>query len=986
MARNRSAFSFTPATKRSVGHAAFVVVAYALFFILFFAPVLFSARVLAPGDGISYFLPSYYARTLFWDTYIWGGFPAVADAPRMFWYPPALLFSLLPHSWHLFLLSAYVLASSFTYGFVFNLTRSRLSAALSGLTYGLCGFMIAHVGHVAIIHSTAWLPLVVWSLERLGTRERSSWFWFTAGTAGIACAALAGHPQMFVYTLMLVTAYALVTGWRTPAGRVHYYIVCVFMMLIGTGIAAIQLLPTAELSALSLRAALTFSDFVAYELPLRQAPMLIFPFLYGGAPAAFYGIPYFGAWPSSADGWGASELTGYVGLLPLMLACVACVADKRRDVVWFWLGVATLAFTLALGEATPFARLMYHLPVINKFRAPARFLFVFAFAVSVLAGLGVNALQRQNATNSLLRRILLTTGLVLTCCLLALKLFAGKVNELAVQRLGHAVSVNPLTNPALFVPLLLFFIVSATLLFWQKRTDANLRSALLLCVMVLDLSSFAWFYEWRYQSPYQAYLSTPAAAANYRAQLDATQQRLLPVRGGLGHVSELPPNLSQLWRLTSASGYGPLILARTSRLLTMPPHGSVDASWRDPANQSLDLMAVRYVLVASTEVEPPATTDHRGLNWSTAEFTESIGPGCAAATPPMTQIDFPQPLPATRLGVVGALACGVELPDGVEFGQVITTETSGATHTYDLRAGRDFSEWAYDCPDVRPAMRHGRAEVFRTYPAQRGAIQCEGHDYVSFVPLTMQQQIKSIALRWTGPPGSFALKKVTVIDDGARNSVPMNPIAGSLHDESRWRYAGQISKENSGYGAEVKSEDVGVARVYENLRARPRAWLTPEVLAVTSDEAFTAVRSSRLSDGRAFDPARLALVEEPVPFALQASDTKAIAHVGLLTADAMEVETTASGPAFLVTSDVYYPGWRATIDGVPARIYQTDYSLRGVAVSAGTHVVRFEFRPRSFYYGAAVSALSFLLLVGCALWLLFLVSTNRSRDRRGRPA
>jgi uncharacterized membrane protein YfhO len=87
-----------------------------------------------------------------------------------------------------------------------------------------------------------------------------------------------------------------------------------------------------------------------------------------------------------------------------------------------------------------------------------------------------------------------------------------------------------------------------------------------------------------------------------------------------------------------------------------------------------------------------------------------------------------------------------------------------------------------------------------------------------------------------------------------------------------------------------------------------------------------------------------------------------------LTDNVMEVEIDTPGAAFLITSDVYYPGWHATVDGVPARIYQTNYALRGVVVPAGRHVVRFEFRPRSLVYGGAISAFSLLLLIGCALW------------------
>src|SRR5205085_10631034 len=145
----------------------------------------------------------------------------------------------------------------------------------------------------------------------------------------IASAALAGHPQSFVYALALAAAFAVGTGWRAPVGRWRYYGLCVLGSGLGTGVAALQLWPTAELANLSWRAALDFTEFNAYALPLRQAPVLFFPFLYGGAPDAFYATAYFGAWPSSADGWGAGELSGYVGLLPLLLAAIGFITHRR---------------------------------------------------------------------------------------------------------------------------------------------------------------------------------------------------------------------------------------------------------------------------------------------------------------------------------------------------------------------------------------------------------------------------------------------------------------------------------------------------------------------------------------------------------------------------------------------------------------------------------------------------------------------------------
>src|SRR4028118_2205013 len=124
--------------KDTILHALGVLVGYTLLFVLFFAPVLFSDYLLAPGDGILYFLPNFYAPRVLWDASVWGGFPAVGDSQLMMWYPPALLFSLVK-SWNAFLLSAYVLAASFTYAYLFALTRSRFAATLGGICYGMSG-------------------------------------------------------------------------------------------------------------------------------------------------------------------------------------------------------------------------------------------------------------------------------------------------------------------------------------------------------------------------------------------------------------------------------------------------------------------------------------------------------------------------------------------------------------------------------------------------------------------------------------------------------------------------------------------------------------------------------------------------------------------------------------------------------------------------------------------------------------------------------
>jgi len=57
----------------------------------------------------------------------------------------------------------------------------------------------------------------------------------------------------------------------------------------------------------------------------------------------------------------------------------------------------------------------------------------------------------------------------------------------------------------------------------------------------------------------------------------------------------------------------------------------------------------------------------------------------------------------------------------------------------------------------------------------------------------------------------------------------------------------------------------------------------------------------------------------------------------------------------IVVSDTAFPGWVATIDGNPARIYETDVSIRGVVVDRGPHRVVMAYKPASVYLGLLIT-------------------------------
>jgi len=141
-------------------------------------------------------------------------------------------------------------------------------------------------------------------------------------------------------------------------------------------------------------------------------------------------------------------------------------------------------------------------------------------------------------------------------------------------------------------------------------------------------------------------------------------------------------------------------------------------------------------------------------------------------------------------------------------------------------------------------------------------------------------------------------------------------------------------------------------QVYENRSALPRFYLVGRVRPVRSKQEALA----RLASPE-FDPRREAVVEGEAPPGL-AGDFSGSVRVLAYAPRRVVLETEASAPAFLVTSESYYPGWRARLDGRPARLRLTNVAFRGLETPAGRHRIEMRFQPVLFWCGLAFSALA----------------------------
>jgi len=75
------------------------------------------------------------------------------------------------------------------------------------------------------------------------------------------------------------------------------------------------------------------------------------------------------------------------------------------------------------------------------------------------------------------------------------------------------------------------------------------------------------------------------------------------------------------------------------------------------------------------------------------------------------------------------------------------------------------------------------------------------------------------------------------------------------------------------------------------------------------------------------------------------------------------IKVVSDRDGFLFVSDLFYPGWRAYIDGEESKVYRANYAFRAVFVPEGEHEIKFAYKPDSFFNGLKLTGLSVLSLL-----------------------
>ena len=369
-------------------------------------------------------------RLPLWTPRIFCGYPIAAEGQIAAFYPPSLLISWLlpsPGAVNWLIISHLILAAVGMYLLARALGVSPFGAWLSAVTFSFSGYLFAHLHHVSLICAAAWLPLTILFLERAcrGPVLPSA----PLAALTYAAAALCGHPQTLFLTSLTALFWVI---WRLAQARRaaepivvavrRSVAVLLILFALGLGLAAVQLLLTADLSALAPHGERGDLSYVtSFSLLPHHLRGLITP--------NWQGTPAFNSYRGERYYW---EYVLYLGLVPLLLAIIGgaarrCAAARRG---WTLAGFALVALFLALAKGNPTYQLLRFLPGFADFRVPARFIFLFTFAAAILAGCGWDVIARLRPL-AVGRRLLLCGLVVAALSLLDLSHFDRPLAPLA---------------------------------------------------------------------------------------------------------------------------------------------------------------------------------------------------------------------------------------------------------------------------------------------------------------------------------------------------------------------------------------------------------------------------------------------------------------------------------------------------------------------------------------------------------------------------
>ncbi|ROL62380.1 hypothetical protein D9V86_00975 [Bacteroidetes/Chlorobi group bacterium ChocPot_Mid] len=162
--------------------------------------------------------------------------------------------------------------------------------------------------------------------------------------------------------------------------------------------------------------------------------------------------------------------------------------------------------------------------------------------------------------------------------------------------------------------------------------------------------------------------------------------------------------------------------------------------------------------------------------------------------------------------------------------------------------------------------------------------------------------------------------------------------------------------------------------VYYNPGLLPRAFFVDSVKVEKPLKILYHLR-----DGD-FNPIQVAYLEKSIDLPIDTVQNECTAKIVGYRNESIKIKATATGNNLLFISEIYYPSWKAFIDGKETEIYKTNYAFRSIIVPKGIHNIELKYLSKGFELGKQLSLAS-NILVALALLLGIFLELRRKKSQ-----
>ena len=161
-----------------------------------------------------------------------------------------------------------------------------------------------------------------------------------------------------------------------------------------------------------------------------------------------------------------------------------------------------------------------------------------------------------------------------------------------------------------------------------------------------------------------------------------------------------------------------------------------------------------------------------------------------------------------------------------------------------------------------------------------------------------------------------------------------------------------------------------------NPYAYGNAWFVDKVSYVNNaNEELSALGTTDLRHTAVVDKAFSDVLGQS-----KANDSTAMVRLEKYEPNKLEYSVSSKNGGVVVFSEIYYPGWNATVDGVEVPVGRANYILRAISVKPGSHKVVLDFHPKSVSVTETIAYIATAILM---LMFVAIVIVKRKESKTG---